>query len=405
MVTMLDDPPPAVDYPSLFHDYIRRSLRYVLNRVQQCQVGLPVEEQHLALHILSFGLKDSDLWPEARELLLTVAPKMEQASHRDKWMSYLEQGINLSRRLADQPAEAELYYRLGILYELRSKYDQAGDLFERSAILFEALADSFNQARALNYLAQVARRKRQFERTTALAEKALYLFDPDEPERAFSYLILGLVALDRRSWEAAIDLFRQSLAIWEQADNRRMMAWCLTNLGAALQSQKNFQAAIDSYQTAITLFEETGDLLYLAGTQVNLGNVYLSLEQPLDGLELFAQAEKIFRLAQDQLRLAQVTHNMGIAYRQLQQWEEAVNAYLSSIRQHLEIDNIVSAINVLDGLGLVYIAQGQTLKAEATFKEAMDLLAQVKDKPNHDFFFEMISTHLEHARNRRGSTL
>lgn len=386
-----------IDYSARFRGYIAKSAQYLLVAVRQAGPILSPGDRDQALHTLSYALKLSELWPDARALLLSMAPKMEQAGYRDEWMPYLEQGLRQSRQLGDAVATGELHLQLGLLYQLRSKYGPAREHLEASATEFERLNARRDQAWALNRLAYVARLQRRFEEATRLAETALRLLGEEDEERAFSYYVLGLIAFDNRAWQEALDHTQKSFNLWEQVNNRRMMGRNLLCLGAVSEKMKRFPAALSACQQAISLFDEDQDFFYKAIAQMNLGNVYLALEQFSDALENYKLAERIFRQVQDLLHLAMVNHNMGLTYRRLQEWFMAKEAYSTAIEWHRRVGNIALLVGSMDGLGLVYLGQNQLPKAIAVFEEALERLAQIEGESAYTHLFEMIASHLREA--------
>ena len=398
----IDQAPPVLlsGYPAIFRDYVVKNTAHILARVQQAGPILASAEREQALHTLSFALNLVEAWPAARELLLTMAPKMEQAGFRDEWMPYLEQGIAQSRTLADLEAEAELHFQLGRLYRLRGKFAPARTEFEAGMAGFAHLKLPRSQARAMNRLAQVARRQRQFTEAVRLAETALSLLGEQETERAYSYLVLGTVAIDKRDWPQAVEFFQRSFALWERENDQRMMGRSLMSLGSAWRPMKKYQEAIDVYRQAIVLFKTILDPIYQAIVQMNLGNVYYYNDQPEEALHLHLQAERIFRRVQDLFYLGLVNHNIGMAYRKMEQWHSAEEAYLLSIEQRKNIGNVAGLLNSMDGLGLVYLGQGQPSKAMSVFETALDRLTGIKGEPGYDRLVEMITSHLQEASEK-----
>ncbi len=381
-------------YLVVFKRHIVKRTRMVLARVRQVAPYLPPGLLKQALHILDYSLKLPEAWPGSRDLLLTMAPRMEQAGYRDEWMPYLQQGIYQSQRLDDIEVKAELYFQLGRIYRLRGKYEEARAEFEASIKGFEHLDAPLNQARAMNRLAQVARLQRQFEEATRLAEAALSLLGEQDTERGYSYLVLGMVAVDRRHWPESIDYFKQSLKLWEQENNQRMMGRCMISLGAAFQPMKEYQEAKEAYNKAIDLFEEAQDPVYRAIAQMNLGNVYFWLDQPDKAVKLHLQAERIFCQTHDRFYLGHVNHNIGMAYRKLRQWDNAKAAYLLGIERYQQIGNIAWMVDTMDGLGLLYLDQGHLMKAGATFEEALRRLTEIEGEPSYQKYYEIVSRHI-----------
>lgn len=397
VAALSDDPPVSNSYQAFFKQCIVRQSGLVLARIEQTGPILPDDILKQALLILDFALDLAEAWPNTRELLLQMAPKMEQAGFRDEWIPYLEQGIYQSQQLGDLAAEAELQLQLGILYQLRSKYEEARIQLESSIQGFEWLHAHRNQAQALNRLAQVAQRQRQFKEVASLVEVALRLLAEHDSERAYSYFVLALVALDKRTWPEAIECCKQAYRLWKKENNQRMMGRSLTILGAALQSMKKYDQAISVYKRAIALLGEVQDSVHKAMAQMNLGNVYLSREQADVALEFYISAQRIFQQVQDQLHLAHVNHNIGLSYRQLQQWAKAEKAYLSAINYWQQLGNIERLVNSLDGLGLVYLGEGQLENAQAIFRKGLNQLTRIEGEPGYEYWFEILTAHLDQA--------
>jgi tetratricopeptide (TPR) repeat protein len=386
------------DYLAVFKWHIVKRTHIILARMQQTGAVLPAKTLKQALHILDYSLKLPEAWPDTRTLLLTMAPKMEQAGYRDEWIPYLRQGIHQSQQLQDEETEAELHIQLGILFELRGKYEVARSHLEVSVKGFAALGNSYGQAQAFNRLALVAQRQRQFDEAVDFVQRALQLSAKDDSEQAFSYFVLGMVALERRDWSEAVEMFQRAANIWEQKDDRQMVGRTLTLLGSALRQMKRYTEAIEVYERAIALLEQVNDPVHKAMAQMNLGNVYERLSRPDKALEFHLQAKEVFREVQDQLHLAHVTHNIGMVYRRLQQWDRAEDAYRASVRLWKQLNNIERLVNTMDGLGLVHFEQGHFTEAKATFEEALNQLARIEGEPGYEHKFNMVKSHLDEAR-------
>jgi tetratricopeptide (TPR) repeat protein len=392
------------DYSAYFHQRIIRSIQYVLSCLQQAAESLSLDDREQAWHTLSYSLKLPEAWPDTREVLLALAPQMEQAGCRDEWMPYLKQGIRQSQQVGDVTTEAELRFQLGILHQLRGQYDLARGQLQASADMFAYLEAPLNQAQALSRLAYVARLQRQFEEATALVRMALELIHEENSERAYCWLVLGTVALDRQDYPEARGFFEQSLSLWEQAGHQRMVGWSLINLGLTLEYMKAHEEAQHICQKAISVFEEVQDPVHRALAQMNLGLVSFSLDQPMEALNLFLGAKRVFHQTQDQLRLALVTHNIGRAYRLLKEWTKAEEAYRLSIEYKAAIGNVASLVNSMDGLGLLYLEQRQAEKAYALFEEARKQLASIEGEPGYNQLVEMVTQHIQQAFQQMAET-
>ena len=283
---------------------------------------------------------------------------------------------------------------------MRGRYGRARVQFEASIKGFERLKAPRNQALAINRLAQVARLERKFEEAVRLVEIALSLLNEPDSERGYSFLVLGMTAVDKRAWSEGVDYFNRSLEVWKQDNNRRMMGRCLMSLGAALLAMKKYQESLSVCQEAVSLFGELEDPVYQAITQMNLGNAYYWLDQPEEAIDYHLQARRVFRRAQDRFYLGHVNHNLGMAYLKLQQWDNAKEAYLLGIERYQQIGNVAWLADSLDGLGLTYLEEGQPEKAQITFEEALNRLSEIEGEPGYEKYRKILSTHLQETRNR-----
>ncbi len=387
--------PPMADYPAIFRGYIHKSTEFALKNIEQAGLVLPRDLAEQALRILSFSLKLPETWSEVRELLVIMAPKMELAGYRDEWIPYLEEGIRQSVVQEDKITEAELHLQLGLLYQLRSKYDEAHHHHQISGTLFAHLGDIANQVRALNQLAYVARLQRNFDQAECLVETIQQLLPQKDDQWAFSRYVQGLVALDQRQWELAIKHAKEAYHIWEQDKNQRMMGRSLMCSSVALEKSDQFEEALEANQHALSLFEEIDDTVYQAIVKINIGNAFFAQENFNEALSYYWAAEKKCREVQDYFSLGMVTNNLAITYRSLEQWENAKAAYLRSIEYKKSLGNVPALINTIDGFGIMYLKKGSLLEAKHTFEEAWDWLEKIENELDYQYCKQMIMTNLE----------
>lgn len=394
-------PKATIDFPQLFRQNIIRSAEHVLERLEAADAStLTPAERDVALHVLTYGLKYPDAWPLASKALLALAPRMEKEGHRDEWNPYIEEGIQQSRQLQDKHTEATLHLQLGVLHQLRGKFDAARDEFSLSATEYASLGNTVDQAKALNRLAYIARLQRRYDDAKQLVGEALARLTENDPERAYSYFVQGTIAYDQPAWEQAAEFFQKALALWEGENNKRMVGWSLLNLGVAMFTLKRYPEAITYYEKAITLLGEINDPVYQAVTEMNLGNVYLLQRKPQQALDLYTKAESVFRNVMDELHLAMIYTNMGIAYRYLKNWTWAKLALLESIEGWQQLGNIESLVNAIEELGLLYLDQGMYARATTKFHDALNWLARIKNEPGYAPLLESVTRHLTEAQKK-----
>ena len=396
-----DELPPPPDYPALFRQYVVRSVATTHAAVAAQPLALADEPREQALHVLSFALKLEEAWPDTRDLLLLLAPKMEQAGHRDDWVTYLQRGLVCSQQHNDRLAGAELQLQIGHLYRLQSHFEQAQQALAASAAEFAALGNTNGQARALNRLAYMTWDQRYYEEAHHQAITALSLLTDADAERAISFSILGLIAVSWRQWQDAKHYFEKALQIHRDHGDQRRTAWNMQHLGNVLRHQGNYTQATRYYEQAIQVLTEIQDWRNCAITQMELGIFYWLTEQPTKALALYTSAETFSRKSQDFLNVARILTNKGLGYLTLCAWQPAIESFTASAALYEKLDDQEGHLNALDGLGLVYTGMGAYDKAIAVFTTALDQPTRAKHDPDVELLRTELTAHLQQAKEKK----
>ena len=397
-------PPPdatdtaAPDFPEIFRQYIANSVQATLADIPQDDSLLTADTRDRALHVLSFALKLEVVWPSTRDLLLLLAPKLEQAGYRDDWWPYLEAGVKLSQRCGDRLAEAELRLQVGRLYHLRSQFDAAGQQFAISLTRFCTLGDLQGQARAHNAFAWLGHLQHRYVEATQHVEQSLALLSDVDPERAMSCLIQGMLAIDQRRWQEAEALHRKALTLFERQEEHRRIAWSMQNLAYALRGQKRFEEAISYYEQAVKRLDQLADIHSLGMVQMNLGSTYYYSNKPSEALIHYKQAKLIFNRLHDELNTAKVYTGLGLGYLALQMYIEAEDAFSNSIRLFRALKDNSLRLNSVDGLVMTYLASKQYRQAAEVTEQALGELSTIADAPNYAYLLQSLNQHLAEAR-------
>lgn len=369
--------PTPNPYVAQFQGYILRAVEQALHEVEATPDLLTDGTRKQALHLLDMTLERPDFWPLLRQLLLLMAPKMEQAGYRGEWIAFLERAIAQAQIHTDGESQIEFALFVGRLYEFTGDLVAATAHFEQGLALAEQMGDRRNQGRCLGRLAYIARLRHELETATELVNRALDLIGVEDPERARIHAVLGTIAYAQEAWEQAAESYLHALAIWKAVDNRRMIAWSLRDLGTVYRRQADLEQSIACYECALHHFAAIDDPVHQASTQMNLGNVYLDLNRPHEALTLYEVALSAFRDVYDLRRLAMGYKNLGIAYRQLQYCEKAVSAFQQSIQIRQQLDSSYLLADAMVELGITYLEFQLNQQAIVVFMQAKEHLSQI----------------------------
>ncbi len=389
--------PPHAAYPAVFRQYIQRSAQIALEIVRSAGPVLPAEQREQSLHTLEFAMGLPEAWPEARDLLIDLGPRLDRAGMRQDAVQFLQRAIEQCEAIGDAAGQAEFEVQLATLRVAAGRMDEGRALLQASAARFAALGDRHNQARALNNWAYLELVQQRTDSASQLVRQAMSMASPDDSETTYGQFVLGCLAMERRDWTDALACFQQALAGWRRHDDPVMEARSLTNLGAAQRGLGLFDEAIGSFSEAIALMETLDDPVNQALTRMNLGNLYWAKGEPQQALALFVQAEPVFRQTQDDLRLARVNNGLGVVSLQLGQMEQARAALTTSIALSRKVGDRRLAANALDTLGELHLRQGEPVEALARHDDALAVLAELVDKPGFESLVAEIQGHRQEA--------
>lgn len=394
---------PANPYPARFKQFLARSAVVARQCIEVEGNNAPISDaaRERALNILSYTLQEVEAWAATRDLLLTMAPKMEMAGYRTDWIQYLQQGLAQSQRWEDRPAEAALHFHGGYLYRLIGNYAQARMWLAASGALYAALGETQSQARAVNQLAYLAWQQHQYNEAEQLAQEALSMVEDISLEKAVSLSALGLVANDRSRYAEAEKYHHAALRIRTHHLAEKEMAWSLQNLGLALRDQGKIGMAIEHFKQALTLLDRVYDPAHKAIIQMNLGGAYHARGQDEQALEIFLVAEKGLRQVSDDFNLAKLLTIKGLCYLTLHQGHLAEQAFRTSSDLFQQLNDLSWYLNAYDGLGISYLEQEQYDQALAIFEAVAAQLPEIEGTPAYKYLTATIQIQIKQAKAKQ----
>lgn len=383
-----------------FKTFLARSLGIARQQVaaEERDAPLAADVRAWAWNVLRYALTESAVWPATRDLLLTMAPKMEMDGYRADWLHYLVEGLNRSKAWEDERAAAELQFHCGYLYRLMSDYAQAAPLLEASAQLCSTFGDWQGQARALNQLAYLAWQQHDYNQAETVAKAALALVDDRSLEKAVSLSALGLVANDSGRHAEAAQHHEAALLIRTQHGAKKEMARSLQNIGIALREQGKVTAAVDHYQQALTLLDQVYDPAHRAIIQMNLSTCYYIQGEHDQALTIMADAEQGLAQFADQLNLAKLLTIKGLCYLAQNQAHQAEEPFRTSAAIFHQLGDFSWYLNAYDGLGITYLEQEQYEQALAIFTEIADQLPTIVGTPAHRYLAATVPGQIAQAQ-------
>lgn len=387
-----------LDPTATFERLLLKTASQTLARLADGSALPTTAERDQALHVLSFALANPTAWPLARDLLLTLAPRMEQLGHRTDWIPYLERGLQVSKSRGDAQTAGECQLQLGLLYRLLGEFEQAQQWVKASIATFGLADDKQSQARAYLEQAWIDHLQHRYDAATAEVGQARTLLPPDAPEQAICWRTLGAIAFNQGRYTEAERFHQAALHLFEQQGDKRRSAWTLQNLANAFRWQTQYQAAIDYYQKAAAILLHLGDHYHWAHVQMNLGATYCDAGQPAAGVGCHQNANRIFTTVNDKLNIAKSNTGLGLGYWLQGAFNQAEIAFCRSIEQFADLQDESGRLNAVDGLAMTYLASLQYPSAILLLEQALIDLPRIQEAPNYHYLYKSLNDHLAQAK-------
>ena len=174
-----------------FQTFAIYAVKWILEHIDPNEdIPIPDNYRIRALTVLETALKSKEVWPSTRDLLFTIAPKMERSEYRKEWIPILQEGFQQSQSMKDKSAEGELCFRLGVIHILLRSWVKADFWLQKSLCSFKLLEDAYRQARTLNRLARVSQLQHNYIQANKYINRAFELLPIEHIEREYSYFIL-----------------------------------------------------------------------------------------------------------------------------------------------------------------------------------------------------------------------
>lgn len=264
-----------------------------------------------------------------------------------------------------------------------SAYWEAIERAERALALLdeEDIPDRITQeAQIKAQLGQAHRWLSEFTRAQELYEDSLALFEQADDKKGIVRVLyeLGwLVGTILRRYDEAETYFQKSLSIAETCGDRRGVSWALNGLGTVAHFEGRYTDAIASYQESLKIAREIGDQARTAGALNNLGLVKGELGRTDEARGDLEAGLQIFRTIGSRSGTASPLMNLGNLSRFQGQHEEAYRLFTEALAIYEETGDRAGLAVCLWSLGSLARVQGDYDGARRHYTESLAISREI----------------------------
>jgi len=297
-------------------------------------------------------------------------PELSPAERR-LWLSRCELEIDNFRSALDWlVANQEIDWGLRLCTALFRFWDMREHLAEGRAHLETMLqiagtGYAKQRAKVCTFLGALSTSLGDYAAAQRFLTQSLALYEElqDRWGIAASLNALGVSAYDSVQYEAAQSNLERSLQHWRELGNRLEIARCLHNLASLAKVRGNYSQALEALREATELFEEVRDHSGAAWSINQQGDI--AREQgDLDGAaDSYHRALNAFRETGDRWGCARSLADLGQVYCERNQPESAREAYREALETFADLDHKRGVARVLDGVACLAAQRGHAARA------------------------------------------
>jgi CHAT domain-containing protein/Tfp pilus assembly protein PilF len=313
--------------------------------------------------------------------------KLYRAGKYDEALALAERVWEIRERIlgADHLDVAQSLNLLALLYEVKSEYAKAEQLYGRALAIWERTLgpEHPNVAIVLGNLAELyvhrgefAKAESFFERTLAIAEKAM-----EQEDSRLAGFLNGLAALyyTKTEYAKAEPLYERALAIWETTlgPEHPNVAKALDNLAIVCASRGKFAKAKPLYGRALAIREKVlgPEHIDIADSLHNLASFHHLRGEYEMAEPLYERALAIWEkaLGPEHPPVASALNNLAELYADMGEYAKAEPLYIRAlaIRERVLGLKHPEVALILNNLAVLHRLQGEYAKAEPLFRRAL----------------------------------
>ncbi len=288
-------------------------------------------------------------------------------------LSYLEQALQINRRINDQMAEGVTLNSLGYLAVHRGVYAEASIYFGQALQISRTLGERRAEARTLNNIGWVlVYHQNDHAQARTLFEQALNICREigDRQVEGMSLANLGSSLQSLGDYSGAQTCFEQALQISREVGDRWNESAALDNLGEVARRLGDFAKARSYVTQALQIYREISLPHEISTVLAKLGLISHQLGDEQAAWEYCCQAEIT---DEPRIRACALT-NLGHALFGLGRLDEAAAAYEQAVGLRRELGQLSLAMESLAGSAQVALARGKKAQAKRQVKEILKYL-------------------------------
>ncbi len=296
--------------------------------------------------------------------------------------------------------KASAYLSLAKINWTQGIWDEALRYTRKAYYIYTNTNDNIGCAKCENMFGTIYGERGEISKAAAHFERGkAYLYNNQDPEtKAMFETNLGILYNMQGDYPKALKNYRNSLRIYKQLGNTKLVARVIHNIGMVKTKMKNYDGALEDFNKSINLSLKHNYLSNCAISYVAKAYIYSQTGRP-ELAEIFTdKAMEIAYKLNDTLTIADIYRVKGLIQKNLGDLDFAEELFENSIRLNKDKMNKINEAEASQELGEIYEESNKTENAKTHIKKALNYYKKIKAE-------KLIENTKQHLQNLSPATL
>ncbi|MDZ7790274.1 MAG: diguanylate cyclase [Xanthomonadales bacterium] len=277
----------------------------------------------------------------AMQVHAALASNLNILGRNEAAVEAVEAALKLAESVDDPVLKASVRRTAGVVYWEIGAHDLALEHYLAALEASRSAGDLKGAARAAGNIGNLHNSMGNWEEARAYHQQALAGFEALGWQEGVAGTLVNLGALSSRiaearaqageeneaaaEQEANLAYNRRALALFEQLDNPRGIAYAADNIARALVHLGRIEEALSFHERSLTLRREVGDTTGVVNSLLTGADAMMAMDRPEEALQRLAQAQSILPDGIDGLRREIIGRQVD-AHERLDNYEAAFRA-------------------------------------------------------------------------------
>ncbi len=303
----------------------------------------------------------TELAEQALRLCTALMNFWEIRGYFREGQTFLERALAASKKVV-ATVRVEAIFGAGFLALVQGDDARAEALLEESLALFRNIGDKAGMAKSLRILGSLAGERNDYALARTLLEESLTLYRELEDQNGIAYTRedLGQILTSQGDYARARSLLEENLLLYSALGKPYRTAYPLYHLARVFFLSRNDQAKTYAMaEESLALFQEVGNRRLIAFVQSLLGEIHLHQGEPVKAREYTEKSVATFRELEYRIGVAESLISLARVESLQGDLAAARIHYEESWRLLRERDAKELRAVCLEGLGVVAALQGK----------------------------------------------